>query len=121
QRCQRLHFLHAANIPAWPDRGGTRIGTYTVRYADGTHDAIPIVLGKTIGLFMRNSGWADKGGEGGDAKVAVWLDTETTLVDGKSTRLLQLSWDNPHPGRAITSIDAEWWNDSDITGHIVLV
>ena len=54
RRCRHLHFLHAAAwIPAAPE-SNPEIGSYEVRFADGSTETIPIRYGREVwGWFLR--------------------------------------------------------------------
>lgn len=90
-RAKQLWFLHTTAYPDGPDR---RVGTYIIRYADGSSEAIPLVYGQNI---------------------MAWTDNRPTLAyqsawrgqraDGQAIRLRALPWQNPHPEKEIASID----------------
>ena len=100
--CVRLHFLHGTEHEV-ADR--TTIGTYTVRYADGTAETIPIVYGEDLSV------WRTSRGGPGKASLAnvVWTGKNrlTELNAGSNVYLFEMVWTNPHPDKSIATIDFE--------------
>ena len=101
--CARLRFLHAVQQAVDP---GTQVGTYTVRYADGTSERIPIVFGADL------TNWWSFGGadpvKPSRATVA-WSgeNAATALNPGITAHLFSATWTNPHPDRPIAGLDFE--------------
>jgi hypothetical protein len=91
RRAASLLFLHTA---LWTDRAGHAIGCYRVHYADGTSVEIPLVYGVNI------VSWTDRRSISGAARV--W---EGRTRGDERIALHRLQWDNPHPEKAIASID----------------
>jgi hypothetical protein len=95
QTCRQLHFLHATG---WPEREGTRVGTYLVHYVDDRTQAIPIVYGDDLRDWSAEAdrSYKIKRGE------VVWSAINKAHVP---VRLFKTTWTNPWPTTEITSID----------------
>lgn len=91
RRVRSLLFVHAC---AWTDRAGRRVGAYTVRYADGTSEEIPLVYG------VNTVSWLDQRSPNGATRT--W---EGKTADGQKVALLKVQWENPHPTKPIASIE----------------
>ncbi len=92
RRATTIGILHATPFPA--DRFGQEIGTYTLRYEDGTGESIPILYRRHIGS------WLDE---------PISIDQEIAwsgrTLSGLEVRLSLLRWVNPHPEKVIASIE----------------
>ena len=104
----RIIFTHTAlrneaHITSTPPK---KIGSYLVRYADGTEEEIPVGYGGNISVwtgryadpmpqqYYRHQGYN-----------AAWLADPVELwADGKTVTLLSYPWTNPHPEKEIVSI-----------------
>jgi hypothetical protein len=94
-----LHIVHATAYSV--DEEDIAIGSYTVRYADGTTALIPIVNGRDV------RGWWKRPGapEPSHGKVA-WEGTNACVAGmGASIRLYMSTWRNLRPQTAVVSID----------------
>ena len=91
RKVRSLLFVHTC---AWTDRAGRRIGAYTVSYADGTSEEIPLVYG------VNAISWLDQRSPNGATRT--W---EGKTSDGQKVALLKMQWENPHPTKPITSIE----------------
>jgi RNA polymerase sigma factor (sigma-70 family) len=106
-RFDRLHILQSTMFGnAFGLDDGTEIGTYTVHYADKTEARIPIIYGRDVRDWWRDSDAA----EPSRGKVA-WSGTnaatgESGGADGP-IRLFSTEWTNPHPDRRVAAIDME--------------
>jgi hypothetical protein len=102
QKCERLHFLHAAGFGNPADEG-KQIGAFVVHFAtDNMRLEIPIVYGRTV----RN--WHSRAGErapDGQLKVAWTGENAVSKQAGSSTRLFLTTWTNLVPSVEIESID----------------
>ncbi len=102
QKCQRLHFLHAAAFGT-PGDEGKQIGTYVVHYATNQWRLeIPIRYGREV----RN--WHTTPGEPLAPKelVVAWRGQNAiSKSTGQSIRLFLTTWLNVAPGLEIESID----------------
>ncbi len=102
QKCERLHFLHAAGFGS-VDQEGKQIGTYVVHYATNQMRLeIPIYYGRG----MRN--WHVLAGEPDapeELKVAWTGQNAVSRRAGGSLRLFITTWPNLAPGVEIESID----------------
>jgi hypothetical protein len=106
-RFDRLHILQSTMFGnAFGLDDGTEIGTYTVHYADKTEERIPIIYGRDVRDWWRDSDAA----EPSRGKVA-WSGTNAaTGVSGGADgpiRLFSTEWTNPHPDRRVAAIDME--------------
>ena len=102
QKCQRLHFLHAAGFGV-PGDEGKQIGTYVVHFATNEMRLeIPIRYGHEV----RN--WHAIAGEPaapGELKVTWKGENAQSKSVGRSIRLFLTTWTNVAPGLEIESID----------------
>ncbi len=101
-RCSRLHFLHGTQYEV-PDR--TRIGHYTVHYADGFSEDIPIVYGEDLSVWTT---WKGGPGKASHANLA-WKgkNQRTELSPEAFAFLFEMVWTNPRPDKVVESIDFE--------------
>jgi hypothetical protein len=105
----KLHLLQGTCYGGGPNQEGSKyfvkddtlIGEYRVNYEDKTSATIPIVYGKDV------RDWFFVDGEKGVSRGQVsWKgDNEYAKEVGARIRLYQTSWDNPHPGKMVVSID----------------
>ena len=103
----KLHILHATQNGGFADeahpthiKDGTPIGEYTVRYSDGSTQAIPIVYGEDVRDWWN---W-DKSKEANRGK-AVWTGTNPAAKEFEiHARLYESIWTNPKPDLEVTSI-----------------
>lgn len=105
----KLHFLHANGYgggpnkegSAWFVKDGSRIGAYVVHYEDKSTAEVPIVYGE----HTRDWFFTEDEPEPSKAKVA-WSGENKYATDRRSkVRVYRMTWENPHPGRKIVSID----------------
>ena len=99
-KARSVYFLHAS---AWT---GGHMATYVVRYDDGATEEIPIRAKQEI-----TDWWG--AGHGEKYRVAFLMPNLKTDAVG----LVIFPWDNPHPGKAIRSIEFR----SENANGIVLV
>ena len=99
QRCRKLQFLQGA---AWSALSGTQIGSYRVRYEDGSTREIPLRFGLNLREWWSPptatplTTGAAVAWEGGNA---------ASRAVGMKLRLYQMTWINPRPDQAILSLD----------------
>jgi hypothetical protein len=98
-RCNRLHFLHGTGFVG---REGEKIGSYTIHYADGQTNEIPIVYGEDVRDWWAYNGLAK---ETKRATVAWSGKNKATQANGLGLQLFRRPWDNPRPDVLIESID----------------
>ena len=102
QRCQRLHFLHAAGFGNRADEG-KQIGTYVMHFATNQMRLeIPIRYGHEV----RN--WHSQGSEPvapEDLTVAWMGQNAVSKSAGRSIRLFLTTWTNTAPDLEIESLD----------------
>ncbi len=101
-RCVRLYILHGTQYEVMP---GTTIGHYTVHYADGSSEEIPIVYGEDLSVWKT---WNGGPGKTTRAQVA-WKgkNQQIELNPEAYVFLFERVWTNPHPDRVVESIDFE--------------
>lgn len=104
-RFDSLHILQSTMFGnAFGINDGTEIGTYTVHYADGSAEHIPIVYGRDVRDWWYDSDLS----EPSQGKVA-WAGKNRAAVESGSgesqIRLFATEWKNPHPDRRVTTID----------------
>jgi thiol-disulfide isomerase/thioredoxin len=95
RKCERFHFLHSAG---WAVDDGTVVGRYTIRYADGSSQPLPIIYGEDVRDWWVG---ADKVIELKNSQVA-W---QGQTSNGNAVRIYKRTWENPSPEREVTSID----------------
>lgn len=102
-RFDTLHILHSTMFGnAFGAEDGTEIGTYVVRYADGSQERIPIIYGADVRDWWRDSDPA----EPSRGKLA-WIGRNEATGDSDAIRLFASEWTNPHPDRRVEAIDLE--------------
>jgi len=90
-KAKQLWFLHTTAFPDGPDR---TIGSYVVRYSDGSTVTISLKYAENI------MSWKDQ--RPTLAYQAAWKGEDAR---GEAIRLRTMPWDNPHPEKEIASID----------------
>jgi hypothetical protein len=100
RRVAKLYILHATGYS--PEEEEKRIGAYTVHYQDGTTATIPVVYGQDVMDWWKYPGAADPT----RAKVAWEGKNEPAKNEFDATiRLYLTTWENPHPEKAVATID----------------
>lgn len=95
---EQIHFLHAA---AWSDPDGTKVGHFTVHYAGGQTEEIPIVYGEDV-----RDWWSQSNEPSEDKAQVAWSGPNSATADGNPPkRVFKTTWQNPHPDLLIESID----------------
>jgi hypothetical protein len=99
----KLHILHATQ---YGEGGaaieeGTRIAEYKVNYADGTNEIIPVVYAQDVRdwWFYPGSKEVTRG------KVGWKGENEYSKTFDAELHLYVLTWENPHPGKKVASIN----------------
>jgi eukaryotic-like serine/threonine-protein kinase len=100
QSCERLHFLHAAIHGNRPP--GLVVGSYVLRYADGTWHELPIVLGEQVRDWFASP---DEPALSESTCVAWTGWNGKSRRFGTTIRLFKTTWSNPRPDLAIETID----------------
>jgi RNA polymerase sigma factor (sigma-70 family) len=106
-RFDSLHILQSTMFGnAFGLDDGTEIGTYTIHYADRTEERIPIIYGRDVRDWWRDSDPS----EPSQGKVA-WSGKNRAAVESggqdSQIRLFTTEWKNPHPDRRVATIDIE--------------
>ena len=93
----RLHFLHACgwNAPLF-----TKIGVYTVHYADGQTRHIEVLYGRDVLDW-----WTPQDVTGSAELKVAWTGPNNSLPNGVPLSLYHTAWDSPRPDEQIESID----------------
>jgi hypothetical protein len=114
KKCEKIHILHGTAYgngtaddgtgqegdPIWV-KDGTKIAEYKITYDDGKSETIPVVYGEDV-----RDWWGGEGFKGVSRGKMAWKgDNEATKSNQRHIRLFLTTWDNPHPGKSITSID----------------
>jgi hypothetical protein len=81
---------------------GTEIGTYLVRYGDGTEERIPIIYGADVRDWLRSSDPAVPSRAG-----LAWAGKNEAAGKEDEIRLFWSRWENPHPAKRVAEIDFE--------------
>ncbi|MBI3975346.1 MAG: beta-N-acetylhexosaminidase [Armatimonadetes bacterium] len=92
QRAAVIAILHATPFAA--GKFGEEIGSYTVRYEDGSRETIPILSRRNIGSWLEEPISIDQ-------EIA-WSGQ---TLSGLEVRLTLLRWVNPHPQKVIAAIE----------------
>ena len=100
-RGHKLHIVHGAH---WAAEVGTEVATYNIHYVDGATVRIPVVYGRDVvnwWLFPRGVKQTPS-----DATLA-WTGSNdvTDMNPGLTLRLFATTWTNPHPDRAIATLE----------------
>jgi hypothetical protein len=114
KKCEKIHILHATGYgngsaadgegqegdPLWV-KDGTKIAEYKINYDDGKSETIPVVYGEDV-----RDWWGGEGFKGVSRGKMAWKgENELTKSFQRQIRLFLTTWDNPHPGKTIASID----------------
>ena len=101
QKCQRLHFLHAAGFGGLGDEG-QQIGSYVVHFATNRMRLeIPILYGESV----RNWHTVPGEPESKELRVAWTGENAVSRKAGRKIRLFLTTWTNLVPEVPIESID----------------
>jgi RNA polymerase sigma factor (sigma-70 family) len=108
KKCVKLHILHATEFAGNGNEGdaffvadGIRIAEYKVQYADGSTETIPMVNGEDV-----RDWWFADGAKGVTRGQVAWKgNNELAKEYNMGIRLYMTTWENPHPAKAIASID----------------
>ena len=112
--CGKIHILHATQYGNGQFIGeaakgddplyvadGTKIAEYQIRYADGSSASVPVVYGKDV----RDWWFTEKAKGVTRGKVAWEGDNDLAKELNSRIRLYLTTWDNPHPGKQVASIN----------------
>jgi eukaryotic-like serine/threonine-protein kinase len=101
QRCGQLQFLQAT---CWSAPDGTEIGSYTVHYADGTQERIPIRYGEEVRDWWELTNESVLGSA--HSRVA-WRGANPVAAENGAlgARLFKTTWENPKPDLEVESLD----------------
>ena len=98
--CEKLHFLHGhANLVS----SRTEVGTYVIHYADGSEETIRLISGINTGPWAIPASVTNAPPRAKEVWQAESRLGKNRLLN--RLRVLLTTWDNPHPTRAIASID----------------
>ena len=100
--CQALHFLQAT---LWWEEGGTRVGIYTIHFADGRQEHVPLVYGENLNNWFYDP--TETLILGSETRMAWQGENGASKSRGKEILLYDFRWQNPHPESEIESIDFE--------------
>jgi RNA polymerase sigma factor (sigma-70 family) len=124
KKCVKLHILHASEFAGTGNKDaayfiedGVQIGEYKVHYGDGSTETIPVVNGEDA----RDWWFGDDAKDVTRGKVAWKGDNEKAKEYGMRIRLYLTIWENPHPGKAIASIDFVKIGDSTAAPFCVAI
>ena len=107
RKLAKLHILHATGYGSSPEGNplhvpdDTLIGKFIIHYEDKTTKEIEIVYGRDV----RDWWYAEGDKEADRSKVAWTGENAGSKSAGKKIRLFLTSWENPKPGKKITTID----------------
>lgn len=99
KKAENIIFLQTAKII----RNNQQIAEYTVNYADGTTEKVPIIAGKNVANYVQSS---PKQLE--NAKMA-WLSKYPNTEKWAAAYILM--WKNPHSEKTVKSIDLSYGNN----------
>jgi hypothetical protein len=95
RRVRLVHFLHAAS---YGEKDSRHIGSYLMNMSDGTSEEMPIIYGQNVCSERGDYRTLP------DAEVA-WDGEGIRTGAGTRVRIFKVSWINPAPDVAVTSID----------------
>lgn len=95
---RRLHFVHACYMP---NGTNAKIGAYTIRFADGRTDELPIVYGWNVWSWTPAEDFAPFGLK--DTSSSSLRNGQNPM--GSETAWTITTWENPYPEKPIESID----------------
>lgn len=97
-KASSIYLLHAA---AGHDK---TVGTFTIRYADGTSYSEYVEVGRNVGSWWepQDSKYGREGPRNADRLRVVWQKASNGLP---STGIYAAGFDNPYPDREISSLD----------------
>src|SRR5262249_49495450 len=92
---------------------GTEIGTYVIRYKDGTVERIPIIYGADV-----RDWWRSSDSESPSRGKIAWAGKNAAAGPDDEIRLFSSTWKNPHPDKKVASLDFET-NDTPAAPFLV--
>jgi RNA polymerase sigma-70 factor (ECF subfamily) len=105
-RFDTLHILHSTMFGnAFGADDGTQIGSYLIRYADGTLARIPIIYGNDVRDWWRSSDSAET-----SRATLAWAGKNAAAGEEDQIRLFSSQWKNPHPEKRVLAMDLETRN-----------
>ena len=112
RRVTQLYILQGAQFcgPEYGVHEGELIGEYRLRYADGDHATIPVAYGKDVRDWWDGGPQSHFKNQKREAAVTrgqvAWAGLNPEAKhDKKYLRLYLCAWENPHPEKAVESID----------------
>jgi len=120
RRFARMHFLHGM---VFGDPDGTKIGAYTVHYADGQSQEVPIIYGEDMRAVEASSslrprkspdpelGRAENKRLGAKEEVqpprsqVAWTGGNPSGARTQRVRFYLMTWQNPRPEQEVRSLD----------------
>lgn len=103
RKLQRLHFLHAAINPGGKAPEGVAVGSYTIKFADGRREVLPIIYGRDV------RDWHGRDTEPTEAINAViaWSghNSYARREQRPGIRLFKSTWENPRPDSEVATVD----------------
>jgi hypothetical protein len=104
RKFRRLYLLQATRDPRTngvENPEGATAAVYKIRYADGSHESLPVEFGKDV------RGWYDfDEGQPVSRGRVVWTGSNPSArLAGTTLRLYLGIWDNPHPEKPVATID----------------
>jgi hypothetical protein len=107
RKLAKLHILHATGWGSAPkgDRthvpDDTLIAKYIIHCDDKTNFEIEVIHGRDV-----RDWWYGEGDKGADRSKVAWTgENPDCKRSGKKLRLFLTTWENPHTGKKIVSID----------------
>ena len=101
RRIARFFALHATGQGSPYFTDGTNIGSYMIRYEDGSEESIPIVYGEDV-----RDWWDFDEGKPVTRGRVVWTGCNLAADKYEVTIRLYLGvWKNPHPDKMVSAID----------------
>jgi hypothetical protein len=107
RKLAKLHILHATGWGSAPEGNPTHvpddtlIAKYIIYYEDKTKAEIEVIHGRDV-----RDWWYGEGDKEADQSKVAWTgENPDCKRSGKKLRLFLTTWENPHPGKKIVSID----------------
>lgn len=117
---QKLHFLHATGWGYPHVKDGTPIGSFVVHFNDGSSEVIPIEYGRDV-----RDWWALGDKQPVTRGEIAWNGVNEASQDFRGERiqlrLFKTTWENPHAGKEVTTIDYTSRNETVAAPFLIAI
>ena len=87
-------------MEGWSVPKGTKVGSYVIRYTDGSTHTVPVNYGKDV-----QDWWMNEEVTEGSGLVVAWKGVNQASPSGPAIGIYKTTWLNPDPDKTIASID----------------